>query len=133
MLNILKLKLKNSYKIFKTDYNKKNDFLKKREPNVRNWKNSIYNFNKNTLSIIPEASRLTLKIIKSYFTIYSKKLEKKSKLKRKKKYINKRLSLHKIFISDGEFKHTNDLVKITIFFYNKQLLNYKKKLQEDIK
>jgi hypothetical protein len=37
MLNILKLKLKNSYKIFNKIHNNNNNiFLKKREPNVRN-------------------------------------------------------------------------------------------------
>lgn len=121
MLNILKLKLKNSYKKVKNNNNNnKKSFLKKIEPSVRNWKNSIYAYNKNTLSLIPEASRLTIKLIKGYFNLYSLKLEKKFKKKLKlKKY-----SSHKIFISDGQFKHTNDLVNITIYFYNRQLKNY---------
>lgn len=122
MLNILKLKLKNSYKNVKVNINnnKKSSFLKKIEPSVRNWKNSIYAYNKNTLSLIPEASRLTIKLIKGYFNLYSLKFEKKFKKKLKlKKY-----SSHKIYISDGQFKHTNDLVNITIYFYNRQLKNY---------
>lgn len=125
MLNILKLKLKNSYKNVKV-YNNKNKVtsLKKFEPSVRNWKNSIYAYNKNTLSLIPEASRLTITLIKGYFNLYSLKLEKKLK---KKLYL-KKYSSHKIFISDGQFKHTNDLVNITIYFYNKQLRNYKLKI-----
>jgi hypothetical protein len=43
--------------------------------------------------------------------------------------INKNLKKHstnKLFVSQGEFKHTNDLVNITIYFYNKQSLNYKR-------
>ena len=126
MLNILRLKLKNSYKNVKVkNNNNKTSFLKKFEPSVRNWKNSIYAYNKNTLSLIPEASRLTIKLIKGYFNLYSLKLEKKFKKKLKlKKY-----SSHKIFISDGQFKHTNDLVNITIYFYNKQLKNYITKLR----
>lgn len=127
MLKILKLKLKNSYKNEKVKNNKNNkrSFLKKFEPSVRNWKNSIYAYNKNTLSLIPEASRLTIKLIKGYFNLYSLKLEKKFKKNLKlKKY-----SSHKIFISDGQFKHTNDLVNITIYFYNKQLKNYITKLR----
>lgn len=130
MLNILKLKLKNSYKIFKKrdNNNKKTLFLKKREPNIRNWKNSIYNYKKNRLSIIPEASRLTSNLIKSFFLLYNLKIERKSRLRKKNKYISRRFSLNKIFLSNGLFKHNNDLVTITLFFYNKQLLNYKKKI-----
>lgn len=127
MLNILKLKLKNSYKNVKVNINnnnKKSSFLKKIEPSVRNWKNSIYTYNKNTLSLIPEASRLTIKLIKGYFNLYSLKLETKFK----KKLNLKKYSSHKIFISDGQFKHTNDLVNITIYFYNRQLKNYISKL-----
>ena len=70
MLNIIKSKLKNTYKkkslnnINVTIYNK--DFI----PAVRNWKNSIYAYNKNTLSLIPVASRLIMKLIKGYFNSY---------------------------------------------------------------
>nr|YP_010944616.1 ribosomal protein S5 [Gymnascella citrina]WMB97493.1 ribosomal protein S5 [Gymnascella citrina] len=132
MLNILKLKLKNSYKNVKVKNNNNNNktsFLKKFEPSVRNWKNSIYAYNKNTLSLIPEASRLTIKLIKGYFNLYSLKLEKKFKKKSKKNLKLKKYSSHKIFISDGQFKHTNDLVNITIYFYNRQLKNYITKLR----
>ena len=126
MLNILKLKFKNSYKKVKVkNNNNKTQYLKKFEPSVRNWKNSIYAYNKNTLSLIPEASRLTIKLIKGYFNLYSLKLEKKFK----KKFKKTKYSSHKIFISDGQFKHTNDLVNITIYFYNRQLKNYITKLK----
>lgn len=132
MLNILKLKLKNSYKNVKVKNNNNNNktsFLKKFEPSVRNWKNSIYAYNKNTLSLIPEASRLTIKLIKGYFNLYSLKLEKKFKKNLKKNLKLKKYSSHKILISDGQFKHTNDLVNITIYFYNRQLKNYITKLR----
>lgn len=135
MLNILKLKLKNSYKNVKFINNNNNinktktSFLKKIEPSVRNWKNSIYAYNKNTLSLIPEASRLTIQLIKGYFNLYSLKLERKFK----KKFKIKKYSTHKIFISDGQFKHTNDLVNITIYFYNRQLKNYMSKITKRYK
>lgn len=129
MLEILKLKLKKSYTIINNTKNLKiNSYLLPKSPNVRNWENSVYGYNRNTLSIVPEASKLALKLIKSFFILYNLKLERKSRLKRKKKYIYKRFSSNKIFLSEGQFKHTNDLVNITIFFYNKQLLNYKKKI-----
>ena len=130
MLNILKIKLKNKYKTL--GVNTKNKIIRHKEfsPAVRNWKNSIYAYNKNTLSLIPEASKLTMKLIKSYFNLYNLKLEKKNKSKKKKIFRIKlrKISKHKIFVNNGEFKHTNDIVNITVFFYNRQLSNYMYKI-----
>lgn len=127
MLNIIKLKLKNKNN-YKTLINTKNEIIHHKEysPAVRNWKNSIYVYNKNTLSLIPEASKLTINLLKSYFNLYNLKLEKKNKSKKKNFFRIKlrKISKNKIFISNGEFKHTNDLVNITVYFYNRQLSNY---------
>jgi hypothetical protein len=41
-----------------------------------------------------------------------------------------KLSTNKIFVSDGEFKHTNDKVNITLYVYNRQKLNYLLKLKK---
>lgn len=127
MLNIIKSKLKNSYKNISVNTKKIVINPKNFGAIVRNWKDSIYVYNKNTLNLIPEANKLTIKLIKGYFNLYSLKLEKKIKRKILKKILRRRkISKNKIFISNGQFKHTNDLVNITIYFYNKQLLNYKK-------
>jgi hypothetical protein len=37
--------------------------------------------------------------------------------------------LNKIFLSDGEFKHTNDKVIITLYLYNRQKINFLIKLR----
>lgn len=129
MLNIIKSKLKNTYKkkVLNDEnisfYNK--DFV----PAVRDWKNSIYVYNKNTISLIPVASRLVMKLIKGYFNSYNLNIESKlrsSRLRRR----NRKLSTNKIFLSEGEFKHTNDKVNITLYVYNKQKLNYLSKLRK---
>lgn len=125
MLNIIKENLKNSYKNITSPTKNITIQPKKFGIVVRNWKNNIYVYNKNTLSLIPEASRLTIKLIKGYFNLYNSKLEKrirKIKINLKKR----RLSINKIFISQGQFKHTNDLINITIYFYNRQLKDYKR-------
>jgi hypothetical protein len=64
--------------------------------------------------------------------LYNLKLEKKNKSKKKNFFRIKlrKISKNKIFISNGEFKHTNDLVSITIYFYNRQLSNYLYKLSK---
>lgn len=132
MLNIFKLKLKNKYKNLGINTKSKIIHYKEFAPAVRSWKNSIYSYNKNTLSLIPEASKLTINLIKSYFNLYNLKLEKKNKSKKKKffRIRLRKISTHKIFISNGEFKHTNDLVYITIYFYNRQLSNYLYKISK---
>jgi hypothetical protein len=128
MLNIVKSKIKTIKKI---NLKKRNLILnyKNYVPAVREWKNSIYSYNKNYLSLIPTASKLVIKLVKSYFNSYNLKLEKKvRKIKLRKKSLKK--SLNKIYLSDGEFKHTNDKVSITLYVYNRQKINFLIKLKK---
>lgn len=95
---------------------------------TREWNNSIYSFNKNTLNLIPQSSILTSNLIKSYLNAYNINLENKirnTRLRRKQR----RLSCNKIHVSKGEFKHTNDKVIIVLYTYNRQKNNYLTLLQ----
>src|ERR1700761_9281873 len=105
MLNIIKSKIKI---IKKSKLKGKNLVLnyKNYVPAVREWKNSIYAYNKNYLSLIPVASKLVIKLAKSYFNSYNFKLEKKIRKDKLRKKLRKK-SLNRIYLSDGEFKHTN--------------------------
>jgi hypothetical protein len=70
-----------------------------------------------------------MKLIKGYFNLYHLELEsiiRKDRLRRR----FRKISTNKIFISDGEFKHTNDKVNITLYVYNRQKLNYLFKLKK---
>lgn len=70
-----------------------------------------------------------MKLIKAYFNLYHLQIEsllRKDRLRRR----FRKISTNKIFISDGEFKHTNDKVNITLYVYNKQKLNYLLKLKK---
>ena len=69
-----------------------------------------------------------IKLIKGYFNSFNLKLENKL---RKERLRNKsrKLSTNKIFLSNGEFKHTNDKVSITLYVYNRQKYNYLYKLK----
>lgn len=129
MLKIIKSKLKDKYKkksLNKEDvaiYNK--DFV----PAVRDWKNSIYVYNKNALNLIPVAGRLVNSLIKGYFNSYDSDIE--SELRKERlRHRSMKLSTNKIFVSDSEFKHTNDKVNITLYVYNRQKLNYLLKLKK---
>ena len=129
MLNIIKSKLKNTYK--KKPLNNINVTIRNKDfiPVVRDWKNSIYVYNKNTLSLIPVASKLIMKLIKGYFNSYNLSMELKIRKEKLRRRLRK-LSTNKIFISNGEFKHTNDKVNITLYVYNRQKLNYLLKLKK---
>ena len=122
MLNIIKSKLNTSYKKRSNNKNVIIDY-KNFVPAVRDWKNSIYVYNKNTLSLIPLASNYIMKLIRGYFTLSNIRLEKKLRQERLRRR-SKKLSTNKIFLSDGEFKHTNDKVIITLYIYNRQKYNY---------
>jgi hypothetical protein len=96
---------------------------------TRYWYNSIFMFNNSSLSLITNISRLAIQFIRNYFYLYNKKIE--SKIRKKKIYNRRRkLSTNRIFISKGEFKHTNNKVVITIYIYNKQKNNYLLKLKK---
>ena len=70
-----------------------------------------------------------MKLIKGYFTLSNLRLEKKLR-KEKLRRRSIKLSTNKIFLSDGEFKHTNDKVIITLYLYNRQKYNYLYKLKK---
>ena len=129
MLNIIKSKLNSTYKKKPSDNINITLYTKDLVPAVRNWKSSIYAFNKNAVSLIPIKSRFVMKLVKGYFNSYHLELEsllRKARLRRR----YRKISTNRIFISDGEFKHTNDKVNITLYVYNKQKLNYLLKLKK---
>jgi len=105
------------------------DSLKHFPSSTRYWDSSIFTYNNNALSLIPNISRLAIKFIRNYFYLYNRKIE--SKIRRKKIYNRRRkLSINRIFLSKGEFKHTNNKVIITLYIYNKQKNNYLLKLRK---
>lgn len=129
MLNIIKSKLNNTYKKKSLNNSNVTKYNKDLVPAVRNWKSSVYTYNKNAISLIPIKSRFVMKLIKGYFNSYHLGLEsllRKERLRRR----YRKISTNRIFISDGEFKHTNDKVNITLYVYNKQKLNYLLKLKK---
>ena len=121
MLNIVKLHVSN-----KNDAPKmlnKVKSLKHFPSSIREWNNSIYVYNKNSLNLIPHSTISGINIIKSYFLLYNYKLERKIRTKRFSRRF-RRLSLNKIYISNGEFKHTNNKVIINLYLFNRHKYNY---------
>jgi hypothetical protein len=70
-----------------------------------------------------------MKLIRGYLNSYHLGIEsllRKERLRRR----YRKMSTNRIFVSDGEFKHTNDKVNITLYVYNRQKLNYLLKLKK---
>lgn len=130
MLNLFRLNRIKSNKN-KKESNKENKYTynKNFPSSVREWNNSIYVYNKHALNLIPVTVALTTKLIKSYFNLCNFKLERKMrKIKLMRRL--KRLSSHKIYVSNGEFKHTNNKVLITLYLFNRQQHNYRLKIKK---
>lgn len=127
MLNLFKLYYNKNIEKQKIDPQEKHN---KHYPSaVREWNNSIYVFNKNAINLIPQATELVNKLIKSYFNLYNLKLERKIRSNRLLGRLRK-LSSNKIYVSNGEFKHTNNKVIITLYLFNIQKFNIDKKIQK---
>jgi hypothetical protein len=77
--------------------------------------------------LIPQVTELVNKLIKSYFNLYNLKLERKIRSSRLLRRLRK-LSSNKIYVSNGEFKHTNNKVIITLYLFNRQKFNFNKKI-----
>lgn len=114
-----------SFENQKTDLNTSKHF----PSSVRESNNSIFTYNKNSLVLIPHLSNLAVKFIKSYFSLYNRYIERKIRTKKITRKIRK-YSTSRIFISKGEFKHTNNKVTITLYTYNRQKTNYLLKLKK---
>ena len=127
MLNNLKLKLKKSN--LSKHYKKTSESVQAKQYLAadKEWFNSVYAYNKNTLSLLPVADKIILKSIKSYFNLYSRKLESKARIR--SLYIRfRKLSINRILVSKAELKHSSDKVTITVYVYNNQRSIYLSKL-----
>ena len=86
-------------------------------PAIKEWFNSIYAFNSNSIKNLSIADKNLIRLIKSYFNLYFNK----SILKSKRIATRfRRLAVKKIFISKAELKHTNSKVVITLYVYNEE-------------
>lgn len=100
-------------------------------PANKEWFNSIYSYNQNVTKVLPSADHVILKLIKSYFNLYSSKLERKIKSfgSRRLRMRIRRLSTNRVLVSRPEIKHTNDKAVVTIYVYNRQKLYFLNKIK----
>lgn len=84
----------------------------------KEWKNTAYYFNKNTLKNIPVNDLNINKIIKAYFNLYfkdNKFTESKFILLKRRRNL-----LRRIYVSSAEIKHTNNKAIITLYTVNRE-------------
>jgi len=86
-------------------------------PANKEWRNSIYAYNKNTLKSLPALDKMANKTIKSYFSLTNNK-----KLARSKRMRNliRRSTVKRLFVSRPEIKQTSDKVNITVYTFNRE-------------
>jgi hypothetical protein len=90
----------------------------------KEWKNSIYSYNKNFIKNLPIYDLNITSLINGYFNMYlSSKVLKHKYISRK----NRRKSLNKIFVSKPEIQHTNSKVIIMMYTYNREKFSLQKK------
>ena len=130
---ILDKKASKKYKLSnKLRESKANNYIGKSRhfsPLNNEWFNSIYTFSTNLPKILPALNKILLRIVKSYFNFYSRKLENNIK-SRRLRIKARRLSINKILTSKPQLKHTSDLIIITIYTYNRQKIYYLNKLKK---
>lgn len=98
-------------------------------PANKEWSNSIYAYNNNSVKSLPAADKSLNNLINSYFNFFPSQSVLKSKRLRLR---FRRLSHNKVFLSKAELKHTSNKVIITLYVYNEErrlLISKMKKLE----
>lgn len=92
---------------------------------AKEWKDTIYSYNKNTMKNIPSHHLNINKIIQSYFNLYfsTKKNNQNKTFIYPGKFITvkrRRNLLRKIYVSNPDIKYTNNKAIITLFTLNRE-------------
>lgn len=89
---------------------------------IKEWNNSIYNYNLNNNAHLNIIDKKVRKLLNSYLNLFTNKLFLLlKKLLRIKKFKKNFLKNNKIYLSKLELKHTASFVLITIYvFYNRK-------------
>ena len=87
------------------------------------WRNTVYNFNKQSTKHFPVLDLNISNLLKSYFNMYNKNFEKKVNLGSKRFRLRfRRTSVNKLFTSKINVKHTNSNVLLTVSVFNPERL-----------
>jgi hypothetical protein len=97
-------------------------------PVSKEWKNSIYVFNKNPVLNLSAAKDIIINsLVKHYFNI---RFIPKFIFKKYKPRWVRRPSMNKIYVSNAEIKHTNSKAILTVYNYNRERLSLLNKVRK---
>ena len=109
-----KSKKKDIYYVHKAKHN---------PPANKEWLNSIYAYNGSSVKVLPSLDKTVLSFVKSYFSLYSRRLERRVKIQHRRAR-SRRLSTIRMLVSKAEVKHTADKAVVTIYVYNRFKKHY---------
>jgi hypothetical protein len=116
--SIFTKKVNNKYKVIPLNITNNTLGLTRHFPAAtKEWFNSVYAFNSNSIKNLTISDKNLAKLIKSYFNLYLSRSILKSKGIATR---FRRLAVNKIFISRAELKHTSSKVIITLYVYNEE-------------
>lgn len=87
-------------------------------PGNKEWSNSIYVYNKNSVKSLPFRDKLANNLIKGYFNLVP--LTSKNTRSRRMRNLFSRLYTKRIFVTRGEVKQTNDKAIVTAYTFNRE-------------
>lgn len=86
-------------------------------PANKEWRNSVYAYNKNSLRSLAAKDSIAKRLIKGYFSLSMEKTIARSKRMRS---LIRKSTAKKLFISSPEIKQTNDKVIITVYTFDRE-------------
>jgi hypothetical protein len=95
-------------------------------PASKEWKNSVYAYNKNTVKTLPAKDKMANSLLRSYFNFVPISIN-NTKSKRMRNLI-RRSSTKKLFISRPEIKQTNSKVIITAYTADRERETFLRKI-----
>ena len=94
-------------------------------PANKEWKNSTYAYNKNSIRSLSILDKMAGKMIKGYFNLSNSKKIARSKRMRT---LIRRSKTKRLFVSKPEIKQTSDKVMITVYTFDREKQFYVRKL-----
>jgi hypothetical protein len=94
---------------------------------TKEWASSIYSYNKSYIKPLVSLDFILNKLIKSYYNMSKDNIKILFKRRRDNKI---RYSANRVYSSTAELNHTNNMIFITSYLYNKKKLSFERSLKK---
>lgn len=111
---------KKQQNLYNKNYNKndKVSYTRFNIPLNKEWYDSVYSFNKNSIKLLPFHNNYTRRISKSYFNLFNFNFNVKNRGIKKFFIRSKKLSANKMFLSKPGIKHRNSELLLNLDLFN---------------